>query len=142
MLPYIFSAAGEPQQDPSKKEEDLVWAQLAFPFYMQSSSQHHSDVCKEFEDTLRGAQGAVPLEDRPACVWKAIRCAPAAAALCAPLRLGQCSHSLRGQAAARWGKEPSTFSGSTQLLEAHSRPTAWAPPHARPAHCIHRLAQV
>lgn len=51
----------------------MVWAQLAFPFYMQSSSQHNSDVCKEFEENMRAAQGVVSQEDRHSCVWKAIR---------------------------------------------------------------------
>jgi hypothetical protein len=52
-----------------------VWAQLAFPFYMQNGSDHKPDVCKEFEDSLRKAQGGAFQEDRTPCVWRAIRCA-------------------------------------------------------------------
>jgi hypothetical protein len=80
--PVPDRAAGEPQ-DAGKNPEDAVWAQLAFPFYMQSSSPHNPSVCEEFENTLREAEGGAPAEERPACVWRAIRCAAAAAAAAA-----------------------------------------------------------
>ncbi|KAI8471242.1 MAG: trimeric LpxA-like protein [Monoraphidium minutum] len=62
--------AGE-QQDP-KKEEDEVWQQLAFPFYMQSASLS-SDPCKDLDTALGQATGTHSDDERPACVWQAIR---------------------------------------------------------------------
>jgi hypothetical protein len=65
-----------------------VWAQLAFPFYMQNPPAHNPDVCNEFERAVAEAEGRSHAPSRDVCVWEAIRCArrrrAAAAAACCP----------------------------------------------------------
>lgn len=61
------------------KSEDLIWAQLAFPFYLQNSD-HKPGVCQEFETAIREAEGgrssgssSSVRDDSVPCVWQAIR---------------------------------------------------------------------
>jgi len=62
------------------KSEDLVWAQLAFPFYMQNS-QNKPGGCGDFsqggaEQAQVGSDGAAAAaQQQRVCVWNAIRCA-------------------------------------------------------------------
>lgn len=52
----------------SAKAEDLVWAQLAFPFYMQNAQDNSAPVKEE-----AGTNSSDPME-RGKAVWETIRC--------------------------------------------------------------------
>ena len=74
----LVLGAGE-EQGP-KSQEDLVWAQLAFPFYLQQAteeSQPQKGPCSAaaaLVDAATGTDGAAQRDAAQQCVWSHIRC--------------------------------------------------------------------